>query len=159
MSRAVKTSNWVVYDLSDNDSPTDSPPLPRPPYYSGSCDPHYLNLASNDIIRNGDSFVNGQSYLVLEQKDDGNLIVRRGSTFLWASGVRRSEGEYYTKLQGDGNMVTYKGSPSDRGERVWKSGESGSTSDGYYFGLSCDGDHVAIYSSSGDVLWSDRTFQ
>ena len=61
---------------------------------------------------------------------------------------------------GDGNMITWKGKPKQRDDRVWKSNKSGGSGD-YFLGLSCDKRYIGIYkgtsSRPGDTIWKERT--
>lgn len=62
-------------------------------------------------------------------------------------------------VKGDGNLITWKGTPTQRSSRVWKSNSSGS-SDDYFLGLSCDKQYIGIYkgtsSNPGDRIWKER---
>ena len=130
------------------------------------------------------------SDLYLEQRNDGNLRVTDGGRILWDSGEPNSDGDYWvwrvicrfiaalttasfltlkalprimfiqTQLQGDGNLITWRGKPKNRESRLWKSNSSSGTGQ-YFLGLDCDKRYIGIYrgtpSSTGSTVWRDRT--
>lgn len=125
-----------------------------------------LDLMDNIAIRVGVPFQSpDHPNIFLQQMPNGNLIVRDGEKVLWETGVNKTIGKYYTKLQGDGNMMTYRGEPGDVDEndheRVWKSGSSAGSKNNYFLGMDCDGRYVALFSgrpsSLDDIIWSDST--
>ena len=158
---------WTSERMGPPPPPTPSPPSaptppePTPPEPTGSCQPGGLNFASKQVIREGQSLQNKDLNVYFEQEKNGNLLVRRGENLLWQSGVFRSNGEYFTILQGDGHLITYKGTPSKRGDSVWKSHTPGDKMS-YFLGIDCGRDSVSIYqgtlSSPGNRIWTSDTF-
>ena len=59
----------------------------------------------------------------MDQQRDGNFIVRRNGSVVFATASYPDAGslDYYTKLQGDCNLITFQGTPSDKGDVAWKS--------------------------------------
>ena len=152
VSRLVKTNYWELYNTSG------TPPDFNFHTAAGSCKPYDLNLAQKEFIQNGQPVHDPEHDLFLEQKNNGNLVVQRGNKTLWESGVKGEIGDYFTRLQGDGNMITYNGTISDMGARFWKSDSSNSTGT-YFLGVDCvDGETVSIYQGApnhpGNVVWS-----
>jgi len=64
-------------------------------------------------------------------------------------------------LQGDGNLITWEGTPKNRNSLVWKSNSPSATSTPYFLGLDCDRENIGIYRGSpdnpGSTIWSERT--
>jgi hypothetical protein len=64
-----------------------------------------------------------------------------------------ASGKYWTKLQGDGNFVTYSGIYPSTSTRVWKSNVIGASGT-YKLDVKCD-DKVAIYKEGSNTpLWT-----
>jgi hypothetical protein len=64
-----------------------------------------------------------------------------------------ASGKYWTKLQGDGNFITYSGIYPNTSTRVWKSNAIGASGK-YNLAVKCD-DTVAIYREGSTVpLWT-----
>lgn len=67
--------------------------------------------------------------MCLEVQSNGNLMLYEQATtgtnaeliMLWSSQVSLEEGDYWTRLQGDGNLVTRRGAPEQDGGAVWDS--------------------------------------
>jgi hypothetical protein len=107
-----------------------------------------LILQSGDTLSENDPPVTtSDGYASITQEDDGNLVVKKESdgTLLCESGYEGELSfEYLTKLQGDGNLLTFD-NPSRTLPAVWKSGSVGSSTSGnYYLAVNCD-DSVEIY--------------
>jgi len=125
-----------------------------------------LDLMDDIAVRVGEPFQSpDHGNIYLEQMSNGNLVVRDGSTILWETGVNTTIGDYYTKLQGDGNMLTRRGIPGvedgDHG-RIWTSDSSaGSSKKNYFLGMDCDGKFIALFSGRpndlDEMIWSDST--
>ena len=104
--------------------------------------------------------------LQLEQWHDGNLVIRDGDTVIWGTNVHNVTGEWYTKLQGNGNLITYPGVKDKwRGTPIWESGvpRSASWSDSPMFlGLDCTRTYVGVYKGTaedpGERIWMLPTY-
>jgi hypothetical protein len=153
MSRLDKTNYWELY------STVGTPPdVSSSLNTDASCKPYDLWLAQNEFIRNGQPVHDSENDFHLEQENNGNLLVRRGNTTIWESGVKGEIGDYYTKLQGDGNMITYNGTfGGDHNIAIWKTASSSSAMT-YFLGVDCvDNETVSIYQGApnhpGNAVW------
>ena len=120
-------------------------------------------MGGNDRLDVGESILRDNVYLI--QKANGNLEIRELSqntigSLLWESGVSSSiENNYYTKLQGDGNLITWKEGSDGSKSPVWKS-RSVNSDGSYFFVLDCaaNGGGAAIYQGhpqqGGTQVWS-----
>lgn len=114
-----------------------------------------MKLSTDEFVWSGqDPFYDPEHNLTLEQESNGNLVVRQGNVTLWETHVSGEEGDWYTVLQSDGNMITRKGSPPRDGDPVWKSNRVQE----FFLGLDCDGTTIAVYKGSPDSplesVWS-----
>ena len=116
---------------------------------------------NQEEVASGTPIVNFDYNVFIEQETNGNLRVFQGwpeqvGNLIWESGVNESPGDYYTRLQGDGNMITYRGKTGDTSTSVWKTAKSGADTH-YFFGVECDLESVAIYEfypdDPGTRLW------
>lgn len=80
---------------------------------------------------------------------DGNAVIRRGSTALWATSTARNPGAVL-KLQSDGNLVLY----STAGKALWANHVNNHTASRLV--LQADGNLVE-YSTAGKALWASGT--
>jgi hypothetical protein len=76
--------------------------------------------------------------------------------------VDRSEGDYFTKLQQDGNLVSFKGTPKDpEGRSIWKINAKGAIGQ-YFLGIECDLKTLSIYEympeDPGELMWTSGTY-
>lgn len=125
-----------------------------------------LDLSSDLAVYNGKPFRSpDHPNVYVEQQWNGNLVIRDGSEILWESGVSERTGNYFTKLQSDGNMLTFRGQLGDDWDdlvQVWKSESSSEARNGYFLGLSCDASFVAIFGGTPndrqEMIWAERTF-
>ena len=121
--------------------------------------------APRRLLQSGDSLFVGHEwfswpnkYAVVKQEDNGNLVVRRTSDWkvLCETGFNGLSDDvpYYTKLQRDGNLVTWY-SPDRFPPVAWKSDVTGPDTVTYYLAVDCN-DNVSIYQGSiyGPVLWT-----
>ena len=85
-------------------------------------------LQTNEYIQSNSNDILLSSYSVkLRQEDKGNLLLLTATDeeLLWSSNVGEyPTGNYYTKLQGDGHLVTRTGTPGDSSASnvIWASG-------------------------------------
>jgi Cu-Zn family superoxide dismutase len=79
----------------------------------------------------------------------------RGERKICETQYKGASDDYWTKLQGYGNFITYSGSYPNTRNQVWKTTASGSSGDSKYFlGVKCD-DTVARYREGlADPLWT-----
>ena len=137
IARADFTNLWIL------ESPAMVPPRPPPPP-PPTCS--YEAFLTNGQTVAGVKQISGA---YLEQKNDGNLVVRKGTpanpgSLVWESDIHLSTGTYFTILQGDGNMITYSGTPTNRGALAWKSNSVGG-GNSYFLSLNCDGNSLTIF--------------
>jgi len=85
----------------------------------------------------------------LTMQGDGNLVLYKGGSALWASNTSGSAADE-ALMQGDGNLVLY----TSAGASVWTSGTAGNA--GARLSVQNDG-NVVIYSASGSALWATGT--
>lgn len=115
------------------------------------------NIESGDRLKSPDN-----ADISLEQHNNGNLVVKDGDNVLWESGVSGSIGDYFTRLQGDGNMLTHKGRVGDSKGRVWKTASQASGSTPYFLGVDCDLSYIGIYKGTpdapGEWIWREGTW-
>lgn len=104
------TPRWfrVRYKIDGWVSAADMDPQPRVPYCS--------SMKSGEIIYSGQTVwsQNGQFRLIMQ--GDGNLVLYKAGTPLWATRTRGSG--YRAVMQGDGNFVVY----ASDGKPKWSSG-------------------------------------
>jgi len=146
------TNYWTVYEPTYATSPTTVPLAPWE-----ICHPGRL-LYKNNITATGDLFYNKEFDAILQQESDGNLVVKQGGVIIWESNVNEGFGDYFSKLQGDGNLVTYKGKPPNGDSIVWRSKRAGPTTFDYFLGLDCDKQAVSVYENiptdPGRIIWT-----
>lgn len=150
-------------------SPSPGPPPPTPFPTRAPTSPSvcslFLGLLDNEVIQDNQSITSpDDSNLKLEQCRNGNLAIRDGGNVIWESRQNKNPGDHWTKLQGDGNLVTRPGRPDDnpRQGRIWKS-NSPSPSTDYFLGLDCSRQKVAIYrgrpdNHDGTTIWEENTY-
>jgi hypothetical protein len=94
-------------------------------------------------------------------------VVRTGTPdypgeLIWKSGISLPTSfSYFTKLQGDGHLMTRKWISDEVDEIIWKTNVSGEAQDYYlaaFVDTSCDGRGVSVIegapSAIGKVLWT-----
>ena len=148
--RADKTNYWGIYNpIGYYDYPTNGDIERTEQDDSCVID---LDLVVRLAIRTGNPFASpDHRNVVLEQLYNGNLVVRDGDNIVWQSGVNEPLGNYYTTIQSDGNMITFRGEIGDKRDRndiVWTSGSGnavGARSGNYFLGMACDGSYVGLY--------------
>ena len=154
-SRLDHTSEWQVYEPIQAIPPTT---LPLAPWEQ--CHPGRLLYKDSITESDDDPFYNDEFDAHLIQENNGNLVVRVGDDVVWESGVNEMVGSYFTKLQGNGNLVTYF-NDTKAGDKVvvWKSGIAGLPTLDYFLGLDChDNKTVSIYeyvpTDPGRIIWT-----
>jgi hypothetical protein len=101
------------------------------------------------ISDRNDSIVSNNGQFRFVMQNDGNLVLYRGSSPLWASGTDGQDVEFCV-MQGDGNLVLYlQGS----GRPVWASGTDGNP--GSFLVMQDDG-NVVIYKPNHPI-WATGT--
>ncbi len=126
---------------SPSPSPSLDPPPPPPPALHDKLYPDTA-LAAGEVL----SSANGEQNFVMQ--GDGNLVLYRGSTVLWASGTDGHPGARVV-MQSDGNLVVYKD-----GRPLWDSNTDGNPV--AFLAVQDDG-NVVIYAPTGRAVWSTNT--
>ena len=126
------------------------------------CD-YEVFMERNDILQEGEAVSFHDVFIM--QKSNGNLEVRRGNPgspggLVWESAYSGStDDSYYTKFQGDSNIVTWSVTSDGNKSAVWQSKTVMSPEDLYFFVRVCEehGGGVAIYqgqpNESGQLVW------
>jgi hypothetical protein len=110
-------------------------------------------LFAGDIIKREEVVQRPGTNAFILQKSNGNLMVTSGlkdnpGAVVWRSGINLAWADYYTKLQGDRNLVTRP--PSEiRGmvSSIWKSNVIGPSQD-YFLGLNCNSISVSVHEGT-----------
>ena len=124
-----------------------SSPYPTTGVESVTCDDLIL-LKRDQIINGGETTEREGAFLF--QKMNGNLEVREGTpqnpgNLVWESGAAsQTDATYFTKLQGDGNLITWRIKNGTKSLH-WKSNTSEDDTQDYFFLLECRSGNVAIY--------------
>lgn len=116
-----------------------------------------------EIITSGNTLVNWQADTFIEQYNNGRFVIRRGfpdrkETILFDSKVDKQKDDYFTKMRGNGDLITFRGTPDDpKGDSVWKL-DNDSPEGQYFLGVECDLGTVSIYEfvpeDPGTRLWT-----
>ncbi|HVY46673.1 MAG TPA: phage tail tip lysozyme, partial [Minicystis sp.] len=128
----------------DAQPPPEGPPTAVPPAPSG-CG----TIEPGQGLVAGTSFASCDGRFTLAMQTDGNLVVYRGGSAMWATGTN-GRGGYVAVMQGDGNFVVY-GKHSDA---LWDSHTNGSA--GARLVMQDDG-NLVVYASNGAALWASGT--
>ena len=163
--------SWeTLTELPSTNEPSKSPssePSTSPSSEPTQCNDPSIFLESNDNIDEGTALVRNNVYLT--QRYTGNLEIREGTPnspgdLIWQSGVNESPDgfRYYTKLQGDGHLITWAEDDSS-GVRspVWRS-FAWDSNGSYFFLLECldQGGNVGVYkgdpSNGGVPIWESE---
>jgi hypothetical protein len=116
---------------------------------AASVPPACGTLTANHSLAANQSLSSCDGRFTLNLQGDGNLVLREGSSALWASNTVNSAA-VTAVMQGDGNFVLY----TSAGSPVWASGTAGNT--GAKLTLQNDG-NLVLASASGATLWSTGT--
>ncbi|MBN2494587.1 MAG: N-acetylmuramoyl-L-alanine amidase, partial [Deltaproteobacteria bacterium] len=110
-------------------------------------------MVSGDRLTRGMSVESCDGRFELVLQGDGNLVLYRGETALWATGTCGQEGQIL-KMQPDGNLVLYTRS----GTPIWNAGTVGHP--GAWLAVQTDG-NLVIYPgpSMSNAVWSSGTVQ
>jgi len=106
--------------------------------------------------------LNGADGIRLTQETNGNLVLYQDANILWESGEKETDGDgnYFTKVQGDGNFITRRGIPDKKKEVLWKTQKIGPSGD-YFFAISTDLTKVSVNrgmpSNVLQEMWSEST--
>lgn len=110
----------------------------------------YVNTSvRNGLIRRGQQLILTDRTLKLVLQSDGNLVLYRNSTPLWATGTDGRFGEYLA-VQGDGNLVLY----DVNWQPIWWTGTSGFGA--LFLTLQGDG-NLVLYDFKGTPYWHTNT--
>lgn len=122
---------------------TQSPPLPPPTPQD--------RLESNQLLTPGQSLVSPNERFRLTLQTDGNLVLYRGGTALWATATNGKPAAR-TIMQADGNLVLY----DVANQPLWATHTSGNP--GSYVRVQDDG-NIVIYRPDNSVVWATNTVQ
>lgn len=126
-------------------------------------------MKTNEFVESGqnNTLVNWNADAYVEQYNNGRFVVRRGfperpGQILLDSGLDRSEGDYVTKLQHDGTLLTKKGTDGNtEGDSLWKIDPKGGITQ-YFLGIECDLQTLSIYEyvpeDPGKRLWTNGDY-
>ena len=127
------------------------------------CLPFALLETGQDIIQ-GNASISEEAGVYLLQQDDGILAVIRGTPsdpgkIVWQSTETPGPtGEYYSKIQGDSNMLTRFGTPENRISTFWKSESTQAINGDHFFAMNCDLVTLSIYQGTpknpGEIVWN-----
>jgi hypothetical protein len=116
-----------------------------------------------EIVRSNDTIVNWEADTFVEQYNNGRFVVRRGfpdrkESILFDNELDLPEDDYFTKLRGNGDLITFRGTPDDpKGDSVWKI-DNDRPEGQYFLGVECDLGTVSIYEyvpeDPGERLWT-----
>jgi hypothetical protein len=115
----------------------------------GSTSPACGTLTANHELTANQSLTSCNGDYTLTMQGDGNLVLYKGSTALWASNTAGTAADEAI-MQGDGNFVVY----TSAGSPLWASGTAGNP--GADLVVQNDG-NVVVYSASGAALWATGT--
>mmetsp|Transcript_27038 Transcript_27038/g.41474 ORF Transcript_27038/g.41474 Transcript_27038/m.41474 type:complete len:644 (-) Transcript_27038:2473-4404(-) len=99
-----------------------------------------LFLSDNEYISSGEGIYLPTYKTHFRQEANGNLVMFRelnngGTQLLWDSGAMGEEGQdYFTILQGNGDLITWQGTRENPVALMWKTGTALGTGD-YFLGL------------------------
>lgn len=110
-------------------------------------------LSAGGSLNPGDKLISSNRIFRLEYQKDGNLVIYKFDTPLWAAGTKdKPIGQ--TRFQDDGNLVIY-----DRNDHaIWAIGKYGSEYQGSQLIMQDDGNLVA-YTKNGNAYWASGTTQ
>ena len=100
--------------------------------------------------------------VVLQLERDGNLVLRQPGERLWQTGKRGvADGKYFLILQGDCNLIVWRGVPGDVERYHWKTNRRDTSSSGCFLGASAIDESVSVYrgssfGSSGTRIWTNE---
>ncbi|NJR13048.1 MAG: hypothetical protein HC779_00370 [Phyllobacteriaceae bacterium] len=94
-----------------------------------------------------------QSGLVLGQP--GVKAAQKGDELLPGQTLISRNGKYFTLFRTNGNLVVFKGTPANPGEKIWESGTAGKARNGSV--AIQDNGNLVIRDSDGKVQWASRT--
>ena len=146
-------------------SPPTSEPSNVPSQYPTICHDYTVFLERDEYIDEGESIVRNNFYLF--QRFDGNLEIRETGSgdLVWQSGVENSDySRYYSKLQGDGHLITWGVDSVGNRAPVFRTFELRENGD-FFFLLECPGQggKVAVYegdpTKGGSAIWTNGTSQ
>lgn len=110
-------------------------------------------LSAGESLNPGEKLISSNGIFRLEYQKDGNLVVYRYESLLWASGTDgKPIGQ--TRLQDDGNLVIY-----DRNDHpIWSINKYGTEFQGSKLIMQDDG-NLVTYDKNGSSYWASGTNQ
>ena len=145
--------------------PTMSPITNDPPVKTTNCYPVIL-MKSGDFLYPGKRVIDYERGFHLIQLSNGNVEIRWGSPeypgdLMWESGYNGdSDRSYYTKLEANGNLVTWKTEQDHSFSSVWETSTYRPTLAVYYLVMDCNErrNKIVIYQGhpkeGGSVVWN-----
>lgn len=116
-----------------------------------------------------EALVSPSGNVKLVMQSDGNVVMyltactpsSRNNCSIWNGKTAQANGSYYLNMQGDGNLVAYRGThpKGTNDEAVWQSGSA--RSQGNYYVTLQDDENLVIYSGTGPLdnqgaIWSRK---
>ena len=107
-------------------------------------------MQPDEVLNPGQAITSADGQYVFVYQGDGNLVLYRGGTPLWASGTDGSTIGVCI-MQGDGNLVIY----TPGGQAIWSSGTWQHPGSGL---VVQDDGNVVIYRPDGRPVWATNTW-
>jgi hypothetical protein len=137
-----ETGKGKALDKAKAEQPAPPPAKPEAP--PGTCAKPGTRVAAGDLLVSGHEIKSPDGQYRLTYQADGNLVLYRGTTALWATMKFSAPGR--ATMQSDGNFVVY----DNAGRAVWASGTQGHA--GAWLSIQNDGT-LAIYEKDCVRLW------
>ena len=126
-----------------------------------------LTFKNKSVLKTNEYFQSPDDLnLYVVQRDNGNLLVKEGDKTLWESGKSEPSGDYWTQLQDDGYIVTYRGTSTKKDELIWTSSSTGSEASKPYWIWKPDANGDSentppVWRADGDSppVWTSSTKQ
>eukprot|EP00521_Asterionellopsis_glacialis_P008794 CAMPEP_0195282806 /NCGR_PEP_ID=MMETSP0707-20130614/1557_1 /TAXON_ID=33640 /ORGANISM="Asterionellopsis glacialis, Strain CCMP134" /LENGTH=879 /DNA_ID=CAMNT_0040341857 /DNA_START=14 /DNA_END=2653 /DNA_ORIENTATION=+ len=110
-------------------------------------------MVNDETIHAGDRLNFGSYGVFITQQHDGNLVIYKDNYPLWASGVVLDQGNFFTRLQKDGNLVTR----NEAEEAVWSTDSHTDLEDDCFLAINLDDAQLEIIRGNeftpGELLW------
>jgi hypothetical protein len=112
-------------------------------------------IAEGEPLRTNDALVSDDGQYKAIMQDDGNFVVYQGASPVWASNtvLGNLAADYFLRLQADGNLWLFAGTPESPITEYWIAGPS--QGKGAYFARLENGGSLNIYQ--GTPIWASNT--
>lgn len=142
-------------------------PLDGQSLHPADCPPLSLGVVTDTAeLRSGQTFESTQCNVYAEQRNDGNLVVSKGTPanpgdVIWESGYVGPEGDYFTWTLGNSNLITFQGVPPDAiGDVVFQTQTLDVDQDQtYYLGIDCTCTVVVVMQGTPEVPTQNVVWQ